>query len=350
MDARFAIAVCAVVCAFVSAFFLVRAYVARRARLRAFREAGERELDANALSVRDSGSFGGQSVRNELGVQGGPGAPRGVLGGKGQSARSGVRQEGSMSGRLITYTERLSRMISLGVESGPVKSNRYRERWFSRHVKVAGLESTLTQEGFAKAQVRLAFMGALAGALVGVVLSNELAIMLGLCGAAVGWLAVPFAIVGRERARADELERSLSEMLEVVALGLRSGLSFDRGLELYAQHFDSMLAHSCRLASQQWTCGLKTREEALRNLADSYASVLFSRVIENIIRSLRFGSSLAESLESSAADAREAYRTRKQEQVAKAPVKMMIPIGTLMLPAMLLLVVGPVLLELMEGF
>ena len=80
MDARFAIAVCAVVCAFVSGSFLVRAYVARRARLRAFREAGERELDANALSVRDSGAFGGQSVHNELGVQGGPGALRGVLG------------------------------------------------------------------------------------------------------------------------------------------------------------------------------------------------------------------------------------------------------------------------------
>ena len=38
-----------------------------------------------------------------------------------------------------------------------------------------------------------------------------------------------------------------------------------------------------------------------------------------------------------------------EERVAKAPVKMMIPTGTLILPAMLLLVLGPVLLELMEG-
>ena len=85
-------------------------------------------------------------------------------------------------------------------------------------------------------------------------------------------------------------------------------------------------------------------------MSDSYASVMFSRVIENIVRSLRFGSSLAESLEAAASEARSAYRARKQEQVAKAPVKMMVPTGALMLPAMLLLVVGPVLLELMEGF
>lgn len=36
--------------------------------------------------------------------------------------------------------------------------------------------------------------------------------------------------------------------------------------------------------------------------------------------------------------------------MAKAPVKMMMPTGALILPAMLLLVLGPVLLELANGF
>ena len=39
------------------------------------------------------------------------------------------------------------------------------------------------------------------------------------------------------------------------------------------------------------------REDALRSLAKTYDSPVFSRVVENIIRSLRFGSSLVESLE-----------------------------------------------------
>ena len=69
-----------------------------------------------------------------------------------------------------------------------------------------------------------------------------------------------------------------------------------------------------------------------------------------MIRSLHFGTSLAESLESAAQEARGDYKAKREEQVAKAPVKMMLPTGTLILPAMLLLVLGPVLLELMEGF
>ena len=93
-----------------------------------------------------------------------------------------------------------------------------------------------------------------------------------------------------------------------------------------------------------------TREQALRDLAATFDSPLFARVVENVVRSLRFGSSLAESLEAAAAEARTQFRSRKQEQVAKASVKMMVPTGALMLPAMLLLVLGPVLLELMEGF
>ena len=50
-----------------------------------------------------------------------------------------------------------------------------------------------------------------------------------------------------------------------------------------------------------------------------------------------------------AEQARAARKAQVEERVAKAPVKMMIPTGTLILPAMLLLVLGPVLLELMEG-
>ncbi len=139
-------------------------------------------------------------------------------------------------------------------------------------------------------------------------------------------------------------------MLEVVALGLRSGLSFDRSLELYSGHFDTLLSRACASAQRQWALGLVTREQALRELAATFDSPLFSRVVESMVRSLRFGSSLAESLETAAGDARQQFRSRKQEQVAKASVKMMVPTGALMLPAMLLLVLGPVLLELMEGF
>lgn len=253
--------------------------------------------------------------------------------------------------RLIAYAESTSRALSLGAAEPMVRNRKESEsRWFSKHAKKAGVADFITQAGYRETQRRAALAGLLAGAVAGAALSVELAVLLAVVGAVSGWAALPWAVAQREKRRAEELERRLSEMLEVVALGLRSGLSFDRGLRLYADHFDSLLARSCASAQRQWSLGLKTREEALRNLADSYSSPLLGRVVDSVVRSLRFGASLADDLESAAGEARSAYRSAKQEQVAKAPVKMMVPTGALMLPAMLLLVMGPVLLELMEGF
>lgn len=222
--------------------------------------------------------------------------------------------------------------------------------WFETQAEKAGLAGLVTGIGFGEARVRLALGGVALGGVLGAVFSNELCVLLGVCGGIAGWWAPRWAVRSLQRQRTAQIERHLSEMLEVVALGLRSGLSFDRSFELYGMHFDSSLSRACVSAQRRWSLGLSTREEALHSLANSYGSEQFVRVVDNMVRSLRFGSSLAQSLESSAVQARADHKARMEEVVAKAPVKMMLPTGALILPAMLLLVLGPVLLELGEGF
>lgn len=216
-------------------------------------------------------------------------------------------------------------------------------------VKRAGLEGRVDEDGLRAARLRLAGMGAAAGAVVGAVISLEMGLLLAAVAAAAGLYAPTWALRRLERERALELERSLPEMLEVVALGLRSGLSFDRSFQLYSMHFPSSFARSCASAQKSWSLGLRTRDEALRELAQSYRSDQLERTAERIVRSLRFGSALAPDLEAAAAEARARRRSQVEERVAKAPVKMMVPTGALILPAMLILILGPILLELMQG-
>ena len=216
-------------------------------------------------------------------------------------------------------------------------------------VKRAGLEGRVDEGGLRAARLRLAGAGGAAGAVTGAVVSPELGLLLGAVAAAAGFAAPTWALRRLERERALELERSLPEMLEVVALGLRSGLSFDRSFQLYSMHFPSSFARACASAQKSWSLGLRTRDEALRELAQSYRSDQLERTAERIVRSLRFGSALAPDLEAAAAEARARRRSQVEERVAKAPVKMMVPTGALILPAMLILILGPILLELMQG-
>ncbi len=262
----------------------------------------------------------------------------------------GEEGSGAVESRLVNEMALLTRRLESGATRPLATRLLGKSPWLEERVVQAGLKGAVSSAGFWEMRLRCALaLGAL-GAMTGACFSLELAGLAGIAGLAGGWQLPKWAVSARIRLRAEQMERHLAEMLDVLSLGLRSGLSFERSLSLYLQHFDTMLARSFEAAQQQWMCGFSTREEALRQVAASYDSSVMARVVEDVVRSLRFGSSLAENLELAAAEVRASYKSRKEEQVAKAPVKMMVPTGVLILPAMMILVLGPVLLELMEGF
>lgn len=270
---------------------------------------------------------------------------------KSAGIESAGRPSGSAPDHVLDYLQRLSQTLALGasrplLRAGTLKSVK---QWFLLHRQQAGISNDITADGFGEASVRLGLGGCMVGGLTGALFSTPLLVVGAVLGLAVGG-SMPFrTLKAMQQRRNLSLGCELPEMLDVCALGLRSGLSFDRSFALYSDHFTSTLAHECARAQSLWTMGLMTREEALRDLAESYNSSTLSHCVESMIRALRFGTSLVESLETSAAQARLDHHAAVEEKVAKAPVKMMIPTGTLILPAMLLLVLGPVLLQLMEG-
>lgn len=217
-------------------------------------------------------------------------------------------------------------------------------------VLASGLGEHLSVEGVLWAQAELAVVCSAVGFACGLFLSGAMALLLAAAGLLFGWRAPLWALDARVRRRAEQVERHLPEMLDVISLGLRSGLSFEGALDAYCRHFDTLLARELAAAKDRWSGGLLSRDEALRAVADSFSSPVLKRVLGDVARSLRYGSALSESLASVAVEVRKEYRARKQEEVAKAPVKMMIPTGVLILPAMLILVLGPVMLELAAGF
>ncbi|MDO4442832.1 MAG: type II secretion system F family protein [Slackia sp.] len=141
------------------------------------------------------------------------------------------------------------------------------------------------------------------------------------------------------------IERHVPEMIDAVALGMRAGLSFESAFSLYCARFDDDLATACRRACRSWESGMVSRDEALRALARDMDIASLTRFMNGVIRCLRFGSPMSRMFEAMAGEARSCYRAKMEELVAKAPVKMLVPTAGLILPAMLIMVLGPVLLE-----
>ncbi|MDR1185367.1 MAG: type II secretion system F family protein [Coriobacteriales bacterium] len=171
-------------------------------------------------------------------------------------------------------------------------------------------------------------------------------------GRVEGFLSkTPFASLfkRREEQRSKvSFERDLPALIEVVALGMRAGMGFDQSFALYTERFETPLAYCCQEALTVWQKGLESREEGMRQLAERIGTPSFRHFCSSVLRALRFGAPMTQLLLDLAQEARKEYRARRQELVAKAPVKMLLPTGVLILPAMLLLVMGPIILDLMR--
>ena len=132
-------------------------------------------------------------------------------------------------------------------------------------------------------------------------------------------------------------------MLDVVTLGLSAGLSFDSALELYCQRYHDAACRGAGQALLSWRLGTAS-DEALAAMAAAWAAdAALDRFVGVVTQALAFGSPLAATLEQQAQAIRDEQRAQMEEEIEQVPVRMLIPLGTLIVPAMLLAILGPLL-------
>ena len=145
------------------------------------------------------------------------------------------------------------------------------------------------------------------------------------------------------RAKSEFTRKScLREMPEMI-LGLSSGLSFDSALDLYCLRESGELSKELSNAHMTWKLGATTREEALNQMAAKVGVPSLKSFATVVNEALTFGTPLAEILDRQASVLRDEQRSLLETEIEKIPIKMLIPLGTLIVPAMLLAILGPLL-------
>ena len=143
-------------------------------------------------------------------------------------------------------------------------------------------------------------------------------------------------------------EAEVPAMLDIVTLGLEAGLSFDASLELYCERYEGRLSQGLTSGILAWRLGALSRSEGLRLAARMADAPSLQEVAGVVEEALELGLPLAETLTRQADAIRAARRTLVEERIERVPVKMLIPLGTLIVPAMLLAILGPLLSSAIE--
>lgn len=149
----------------------------------------------------------------------------------------------------------------------------------------------------------------------------------------------------RAAAERSAATREMPELFDILALGLHAGLSFDGALALYLERHDTVLAERLSQARLSWSLGLETRADALRRVADELESPALLRFADAVAEALEFGVPLAATLERQSEAVRRDRRLQVEEEIERVPVKLLLPLGVLVVPAMLLAVLGPLMAQ-----
>ncbi|MGH2667653.1 MAG: type II secretion system F family protein [bacterium] len=212
----------------------------------------------------------------------------------------------------------------------------------SRLLAAAGLED-ISPEAFLGERVVAAGLGALLGLRMGALAP---AAVPGL--ALLGWW-IPEAWVRRRlRCRKDQISGELAEAADLLSVCARAGLNLEPALRRVAERTPGLLGEELRRTVREIDLGVP-RRRALSDLAGRSEVEELSVFVSVLLGAERFGTKVAGSLETLAAELRARRARRAEEQARRAPVKMLFPLVFLILPAFIALTVFPLLLSAFES-
>jgi tight adherence protein C len=174
-----------------------------------------------------------------------------------------------------------------------------------------------------------------------------LAIVIPIAAGFAGWFGPSFVLDYMVRARQQRIREGLPDTLDLIVVCVEAGLALDQAMlhvsrELMDVHPD--ISREVEIVNLEIRGG-KRRAEALRALADRTGETELSKLVAVMIQTDRFGTSIADSLRTHSDFMRVRRRQEAEERAAKVGVKLVFPIFFLILPAMLIVVAGPGLLQ-----
>ena len=155
----------------------------------------------------------------------------------------------------------------------------------------------------------------------------------------------------RIESRRQKISRGLPDFLDLLVIGVESGLSLEHALIDTAR--DLKIVHpvvSEELAVFQLeTQAGKSRTEALRNIGQRTREPEMRKLTSLLIQADRFGSSVSRVLRTQARYMRVRRRHRAEELAHKTGVKLIFPIFFLIMPSIFLVTAGPAVLFLVSN-
>jgi len=174
---------------------------------------------------------------------------------------------------------------------------------------------------------------------------GAIAMVLGIVG---GFVVPEMLISNRADARRDEVRQSLPDAIDQLAVTVRAGLSVDGALVRVSNTLRGPLSEELSRVVQDIKLGM-ARTDALKKMAERMDILELNYFVRALVQADALGIPVAETLTAQAEEMRMKRRQRAEEQAMKLPVKILAPMTVCILPSLLIIVLGPAMIQLMRN-
>jgi len=160
--------------------------------------------------------------------------------------------------------------------------------------------------------------------------------------------SVPRVIVQMQaRDRIRRIVRGMPDAVDLINLGVSRGLTLAAALERVQPQLKAIhpeLSQELEVVRRQ--ANMLSLEHALRQMAERLDSPEIRSFADTLSHAERLGTGVSGALSTYAASLRTAARQEAEQALSSAPFKMLFPIATCLVPAVIIILLGPAVVEL----
>ena len=142
--------------------------------------------------------------------------------------------------------------------------------------------------------------------------------------------------------------RAMPDALDLLTIAVEAGLGFDAAMSKVHEKWENDLSLEFGRVIQEIRLG-KLRREALRDMAERLGVAEMTSFVAAVIQSEQLGVSMAKVLRIQSDQMRVRRRQMAEEEAHRAPIKMIFPIGILIFPSLLIILLGPAAMLLLRS-
>jgi tight adherence protein C len=168
-------------------------------------------------------------------------------------------------------------------------------------------------------------------------------------GFTIAGFFLPNLVIDRNIKRKQRLVlNAMPDALDLLTICVEAGLGFDAALKKVVEKWDNDLSMAFARVLQEIQLG-KLRREALRDMSDRLGLPEMESFVAAVIQSEQLGVSMARVLRVQSDAMRVKRRQRAEENAQRAPIKMLLPMVFLIFPTIVLILLGPAVLQIMRS-